>query len=311
MQSPPLDSRFAQPRTLCFVIGAQKAGTTWLQAHFAAHPEVCVPGVKELNYWNRVRFPFMPDARPAVGPSIAARLRGLIGTPKMRRKERARRRLGTMSQGSEDGTHRGYADVLFDSYAQQPVVAEVTPQYALLRADTFREMAALGTDVRFVFIMRDPLGRIHSRLNHKIGNGLPNEGDISPETIDAFYRGMLSTGADSDLIRRSSYDATLSELEAAVPTERIGLFFYEDFFKPKEQERLSRFLGITHVTAKVEKRVLKSKGAVRDFSAELDAQALEYLRPTYAYFADRFGDAVPDAWKRSMARLGVKPATVD
>lgn len=34
-------------------IGAQKAGTTWLYAQLAKHPEVSFPGGKEVHFWNK------------------------------------------------------------------------------------------------------------------------------------------------------------------------------------------------------------------------------------------------------------------
>lgn len=303
MQTSVLDPRFSLPKTICFVIGAQKAGTTWVQNHFMIHEQVCVPRLKELNYWNSVRYPFKADTRLAKKrPGLVSLLRRFAGTPGMRQKERARQMIASMGRGSENGVHDGYADVLFDGYAGERVLAEVTPQYALLRTDTFREMASLGQDVRFVFILRDPLGRIHSRLNHRLGNASTT---VTSQAARKLYEEMLSAGGESDLIKRSAYEVTLAALEDAVPAERIALFFYEDFFKPEQQARLSHFLGIEHVDGKVEKRVLKSKAVVRDFPADLDARALELLRPTYAHFVERFGDGLPSAWRRSIDSIGL------
>lgn len=310
MQSSSLDPRFALPQTICFVIGAQKAGTTWIQSHFLDHPQVCVPGLKEVNYWNTVRFPFQARVRQSqIGiraPWILS-LRHLCSTPSLRRKDRAKQLTFLMERGSTSGVHDGYADVMFDRYRNEPLLAEVNPQYALLQADTFREMAALSGDVRFVFILRDPLGRIHSRLNQKIGKAARPWAAPTPAAIRSAYETMLAAGADSDIIRRSAYDRTLRELETAVPAEQRALFFYETFFQPDEQERFSRFLGITHIAAKVERRVLKSKASVRDFPKDLDARALALLRPTYETIAARFGDQLPGAWRRSMAKLDADP----
>ena len=42
-----------RPDFLC--IGAQKAGTTWLFENLNGHPEMWLPPVKEVHYFNRVR----------------------------------------------------------------------------------------------------------------------------------------------------------------------------------------------------------------------------------------------------------------
>ena len=52
---PPADPRFGSVDCVFFVIGAQKAGTTWLSHYFKAHPNVSVPEWKEHDYWNMVQ----------------------------------------------------------------------------------------------------------------------------------------------------------------------------------------------------------------------------------------------------------------
>mgnify|MGYP001814643827 CR=1 FL=1 len=42
-QTAPVDPRFDDVGCLFFVIGAQKAGTTWLSRYFLEHPHVSVP----------------------------------------------------------------------------------------------------------------------------------------------------------------------------------------------------------------------------------------------------------------------------
>lgn len=36
-------------------IGAQKAGTSWLHANLSRHPLLCLPGEKEIHFWDRHR----------------------------------------------------------------------------------------------------------------------------------------------------------------------------------------------------------------------------------------------------------------
>jgi hypothetical protein len=44
------------------VIGAQKAGTTWLYAQLQNHPQVWLPPIKEIHYFDRSRRPLVLDA---------------------------------------------------------------------------------------------------------------------------------------------------------------------------------------------------------------------------------------------------------
>ena len=58
------------PDFIC--IGAPKAGTTWIYKHLAAHPDVWIPLVKELHYFDR-KFEL-----PRVGKKLTVR-KGLFG----------------------------------------------------------------------------------------------------------------------------------------------------------------------------------------------------------------------------------------
>ena len=45
-------------------IGAQKAGTTWLSHNLQRHPEIWMPGIKELHYFNeRINGSIEPGAQ--------------------------------------------------------------------------------------------------------------------------------------------------------------------------------------------------------------------------------------------------------
>lgn len=41
----------------CLCIGAQKAGTTWLNEQLLRHPELCLPPIKEVHYFNFLHSP--------------------------------------------------------------------------------------------------------------------------------------------------------------------------------------------------------------------------------------------------------------
>jgi hypothetical protein len=211
--------------------------------------------------------------------------RRLLRSPRRRAADRAWLLSREMLRAPTPG-HRAYADVLFQAWRGQPVVGEITPAYALLAAETFAEMAALGRDVRFVFIMRDPVARLVSaaRMNarHRAGTGP----DAGPE--DALPEGRLM---------RSRYDLTIRELEAAVAPDRIAYFFYETLFRQPEVDRLCDFLGVTRRAARFERRVHADPGTAPAPDREFEAQALRALAPTYDFVRERFGDLVPGKWR--------------
>lgn len=290
-----LDRRFARPRTLCFGIGAQKAATSWMDQYLRGHPEVCLPRHKEQHYWTTLRLP----AASQWGPRVADETRRIRALGPIGRLLRSRRRrsadrawmLSEVMLGGPSPGHSAYADVLFQMWRGEPVVGEITPGYALLPSSVFAEMAGLASDVRFLFIMRDPLDRLVSgvRMSERKGVG---EGRPWPVMLaDA-----LQDPQDMRL-RRSRYERTIGELEAVVPSGRIAYFFYETMFRQSELDRLCDFLGVAQRPAEFDRKVHADPQAADPLESDLEARALAALAPTYDFVRARFGDLVPADWR--------------
>lgn len=301
--SEALDPRFAQPKTLFFGIGAQKSATSWLDKHLRAQPEICMPVRKEQHYWT-TRAPGAADKRLAW---IDQRLKKVAGrglwqsltrTRRGRDRDEAWRRMQTMLRHESAG-HKAYADVLFQRYAGQPVLGEITPEYALLPAETFAEMSALGRDVRFIMIMRDPLDRLRSGARQNLRKRKGAEAVTSEGLAERMAEAIADPNDPAML--RSRYDLTIRALDAAVPADKVFYFFYETMFRQSEMDRLSDFLGVARRSAPVDRMVHASKYSSMGFPPEIEAAAREALAPTYDFVRARFGDLTPEKWQPSVA----------
>lgn len=295
-----LDPRFALPRTLFFGIGAQKCATSWLDKHLRTQPEICMPVRKEQHYWT-TRAPGAADKRlawidgrlkKAAGRSL---WKSLTRTRRGRDRDEAWTRMRTMLRHDSIG-HKAYADVLFQRYEGQPVLGEVTPEYALLPAEGFAEMAALGRDVRFIMIMRDPLDRLRSGARQNLRKRSGAEA-VTPDGLAARMSEATSNLNDPAMLR-SRYDVTIRALDEAVAREKTFYFFYETMFRQAEMDRLADFLGIARRPAPVDRMVHASKYSSMGFPPEIERAALKTLAPTYEFVRDRFGDLVPGKWQQ-------------
>jgi len=299
-----LDPRFAQPRTLFFGVGAQKAATSWLDDYLRGHPEVCLPVRKEQHYWTTMHMPRLYDRRARVSWQLRkideqGVLKRLFRAPRLRAVDRAWRLSEAMLRENQPPGHEAYANVMFQAYRGEAVAGEITPAYALLGADAFGEMAGLGRDVRFVFIMRDPVSRLISaaqmnvRKRHRSDKPRPK-----PRSFEDRLAETLADPADTSLLR-SRYDLTIQRLESAVPRDRIAYFFYETLFQQSELDRLTDFLGVARHPGRFERRVNAGRGdsAKSDARPALEMRALEVLAPTYGFVRERFGDLVPAKWR--------------
>lgn len=160
---PGADARSASgPDFLC--VGSQKGGTGWLRDQLAEHPDVWLPPMGELHYFDR-RF----------GPR-AEKLRIRL--------DRLERRRGNASNGLDArdlaflrhaATYAG-KKLDFAWYAGlfapkgDAVSGDITPGYSTLQDDVVAAIAGAFPALRIVFLVRDPVERFWSQLAMRIRN---------------------------------------------------------------------------------------------------------------------------------------------
>jgi hypothetical protein len=297
------DPRFASVPTLFFGIGAQKCGTTWLHEYLRDHPEAQVPLVaKELHYWDAIRPPHIRPLGDLSGLGLRRALRRAVARARADAEGRAaidRRAVWERALRGGDPAHRHYADLLFEAGARARAVGEITPAYALVGADTLREMAELSPNARFFFVMRDPVARLLSGLRMKVARAT---GAVTGAALHAAAEEAMDRDPELDLAR-SRYEKTIARLDAAVPAGRVAYFFYETLFDQRELDRLTGFLGISPKAGDTGRRVFAGEGET-PVEAGLLARLRAALQATYDVVAERFGPLVPAAWM-TPARAGL------
>ena len=197
-----------------------------------------------------------------------------------------------------DPTHRSYQNYLTAGALGHPVVGDISPGYAMMGREAFAAMDAASPDARFVFIMRDPIARLWSNVRHNRARRFPRD-SAAPDVAAAFRDRLART--EGGPFRRSDYRRTILELEAAVPRERIAYFFYESLFDRSEIARLMEFVGVSPSPADLGRRVNAGTGPDAGPDPASAALARERLAPVYAFAAERFGSALPDAWRAEAA----------
>ncbi|MEM9576066.1 MAG: sulfotransferase [Pseudomonadota bacterium] len=299
--SQEVDARFASVDCVFFVIGAQKAGTTWLSHYFKAHPNVSVPEWKEHDYWNMVEG--RPNASRMLQTQKARRekpsaLRSLAAALPFTLHARRQRAITLALKATQApfAPYSAYADVILENKGDKTQAAgEICPEYALLKSDTFARMAALSPNVRFIFLMRDPVSRFISGARHslrkKLGKTPPTPQDLS-DFIGRFHKRTVAL---------SRYDQTIAALEEAVPADRILYVFFEDLFDQTQVKDICAFLGVPFVPGRIHRKSnIAGKSAV-PVSAEDRARIAGVLKPVYDFAKRRFGTRLPQKWQESAA----------
>lgn len=157
------------PSFIC--IGAQKAGTTWLDKQLRAHPQVWMPPMKEVHYFDYVHN---QDFRRWITWHLRTTLRREL--IKVTDSSKAID-WNKVSYLSSIMTHeKKFTDSWYKSiFAGAPegaVAGEITPEYCTIGAEGIRHMKELCGDVKIIYIIREPVARAWSQLKmNMVRNG--------------------------------------------------------------------------------------------------------------------------------------------
>lgn len=280
-------------------IGAQKAGTTWLYEQMKSHPQVHMGDLKEVHYWDTIHFPHLPYYRPKAENEIRRlrRMTFLLRTLRYgprgqhRRLLQAERYWKALSGGPQ--SDEAYQAFLLEGWQGESVVGDISPGYAMLESEGFAAMNAAAPDARFLFIMRDPVSRLWSAMRHNRSRGFIN-GDREANLEEAFVKALEAQ--DRGPMMMTDYATTIRNLEAAVPPERIGYFFFETLFSQETMDQISEFLRIDRMRADFGHVVNPGSDAGLRPPAELTQRARDRLSSIYSFVHTKFGDRVPPGW---------------
>lgn len=213
-------------------IGAQKAGTTWLWENLREHPQLWLPVVKELH-WFDVQYPssvFPAGSRPYRHRTGLSRYRPLLRYPAL---NNARWLWQFYHSLHSDDDYLA----LFNVQGEQ-LTGEITPAYATLDVKTVQHVhALLPDDCRIVLILREPVERLWSGLRMHCRKNGTDWRALSMDELNAL-------AAKPAHAVRSDYAYTLQNW--SVFSDRLGVFFYENLCAAPQEFLVSvlRFLNV-------------------------------------------------------------------
>jgi len=264
-------------QSLIFCVGATKAGTSWLHEYLRGHPGCYLRAQKELHYFDSL---YAGGQRQR----LAGKLDGLKAGAKTAHIDLVITDLEEWL-ALFDGTQNdaGYLDYLGYGRADASIVGDFTPAYGLLDEGALAHMAGLCADVKFIYLMREPVERLWSNIK------MSAKPDIA--------MGHFLQGEGTAVSSRSDYKATLEKLRKVVPGGRLHVEYFERLFTRKAMARMCEFLGIPARDADFSTKVHAGRRIRLD--PMIRALLQERLQPQYDYVEAAMG-GIPQEWTAKM-----------
>lgn len=289
--------------TYVFGAGATKAGTSWLYRYLAGHPECHLRSIKELHYFDTLEA----GTQHRWASALLRKQRGL----RQERDGETRRRQRRMQTGrirdlaalralmtGTPGDLGRLRDYLTDGLGERHLVADITPAYGLLPAARLRSMHAIGADVRWVYVMRDPVDRLWSQVRMTAARRAEHQIDFEARAND-LMRAELAR-IESGVVDREDYRGAVARLREAVPGDRLLLMLHDDLMTDAGVARMCAFLGIGAVPADFDRKVME--GRPLPLAEPLRARAAALLAPQYEFVAGLVPE-LPAGWRRNQMEV--------
>jgi hypothetical protein len=289
-------------------IGASRSGTTWLYANLRRHPDIWLPPIKELHYFDRRHVP---------------RRENQYYREQLRKRSRRYRRLKTYRTALKRRDAALLRDLRWDLYffarrrtnrwytglfrpGQGQIAGEITPAYAFLKPDVVEEIQGINPDLKVIYLLRDPIDRSWSSAVKELRRG--NERSVSDIPDEAFFKHFNRAGHE----RRRDYVRTLNTWEGVFGRERMFVGFLDDIEQdPRELlQRLYGFLGVPGNRAKIPARFLKKRvNASQERRSAIPPRFEAFLADLYLpqlqELSGRFGEPVTGWLRRAEEALAV------
>jgi hypothetical protein len=288
------------------VIGAQKAGTTWLHRNLQAHPGIWMPREKELHYF---------DEKIKLKSGLLSRLRGTRPADvRWRRQIKAqiRRYPKEISRESLSWNLKyflgRYNDNWYASLFEQGkgrLTGEVTPDYSILEREMVAHVHEIMPEAKIVFLMRSPIERAWSVTEM----GLRTRGRTPDQVKDRrLYRRL-----DNRRVRMfSDYQRTLETWSSYYPPEQIFVGFLEDVhFHPEDLlQSIFAFLGVDpSFRARSPQKKVHSRSVGR-MPARFATHLAKSYKEEMGWLEERFG-GYASFWAYCGRRLAEEPPQED
>ncbi|MGH7884172.1 MAG: sulfotransferase [Thermodesulfobacteriota bacterium] len=207
-------------------IGAQKSATTWLSENLKKHPEIWMPPIKELHYFDRLSF-YKSDNNFSKTSSLKHYLKNR--TKYTNRKFQLKKLIETAANDPSDllWLYRYFFSEPDDNWymdlfkkGKNKIKGEITPSYSLLNDNEVKHVKNLLPELKIIFLMRNPIYRCWSQIRFYWTKN-PTFNINNTEMVKNFINSPQQ-------ILRSNYIGTINTWSKYFSKEQFFIGYYDD-----------------------------------------------------------------------------------
>lgn len=224
------------PKFLC--IGVQKAATSWLWVQLRWHPEVWMPPVKELHYFDHL---FVPENRSWTTAHIQKNVKdslnwhaknGKIDLPYFRYMVD----LATEDLFSEEWYRKAYSL----KGADAKLAGDITPEYFMIPEEGIAYVKKFLGPLKLILMVRDPVDRAKSQIRMNI----QRSGCLVENLTESDW---VSEASKPEIFNKAKYSEYLPRWIREFGKESFLFLHYEEVRKqPLELlKKVENFLGLS------------------------------------------------------------------
>lgn len=277
-------------KNFVFLLGTQKAGTTYIYKLLADHPQVCTGGIKEMGYWinffkdEEQKKDYIKKFEPSKSKKFKIRVENL-----------------------KDKTFSTYFSRYSISKESKIIkcAADLTPGNALISEQqllvAYKAIIDNGYKLKPIFLMREPIERLWSQTKmiyfNRILKRKPTElKDINKKRLFNLF--LKISERDFERFGRTRYDLNLPKIEKVFNQENVFYYFSENMRENIFKTELFNFLEIDYLLPK--KKLIGNPSDISISSNEIPKKYLEEVydrfKPVYLYVYNKFKEKLPNIW---------------
>lgn len=260
-------------------IGAQKAGTTWLYENLKMHPDVRMPPIKEIHYFDEIYHGASTD--------LLGRLMAKEGINKWWWKEKIyiyfkkaikKRNLAHLIWYFRYFFFKrnfNWYEAMFDN-SQGKLTGDITPDYCILDKKIIELIHTNYPNLKIIYLIRNPVSRAWSALKMRyVKRRNLKIDDIDETLVEEYYR---------EFEEFNNIERTLTNWTSFYPRDQFHIGFYDELVSDPVSfyDKILDYLGLKRVydSPKLQKKVFRGVGGEMSPRLELilTLKSIEQIR---------------------------------